>query len=113
MNGVRAEDMALGRFIRAAVTGDGSRCPLEKRALSEGVNMAGGFLVPGILSARLIDRARKRSGLGWRPLAARMTVDGCAVNWRLLIKWHRREVAPNKWRDGEVREALERIIEDG
>lgn len=58
----------------------------------------------------LIDRARKVSGLGWRTLAARLTTEGCAVNWRLLIKWHRDEVRPNKWRDAEVRQALERII---
>ena len=59
----------------------------------------------------LIDRARKRSGLGWRTLAARMTAEGCAVNWRLLIKWQRCEVKPNKWRVENVRQALERIIE--
>lgn len=59
----------------------------------------------------LIDKARRRSGLGWRTLAARMTAEGCAVNWRLLIKWHHGEVSPNEWREPKVRQALERIIE--
>ncbi len=59
----------------------------------------------------LINKARRVSGLGWRTLAARMTADGCEVNWRLLIKWHHCEVNPAKWREPEVRQALERIIE--
>jgi HK97 family phage major capsid protein len=52
-------EMNLGSIVRAMVTGrrDGMT-EVEKRALSEGTDSAGGYLTPEILSARLIDRVR-------------------------------------------------------
>lgn len=45
-------------WIRAAVTGDWSHIDSETRAMSIGTATAGGMLVPGPLSARVIDKAR-------------------------------------------------------
>lgn len=50
---------SLGNFIRSMVTGP--RTEVEKRALSEGSDSAGGYTVPTLLSASLIDRLRRNS----------------------------------------------------
>jgi HK97 family phage major capsid protein len=51
--------LPLGRYLRAMVTG--AESDLEKRALSEGSDSAGGYTVPTHLSARLIDALRAAS----------------------------------------------------
>ncbi len=61
-DGIESGDVAemnLGSIVRAMVTGrrDGMT-DVEKRALSEGTDSAGGYLTPEILSSRLIDRVR-------------------------------------------------------
>lgn len=48
-----------GGFLRAMVMG--AKSDGERRALAEGSDSAGGFTVPDVLSARLIDRLRARS----------------------------------------------------
>lgn len=50
---------SLGNFLRSMVTGP--RTEVEKRALSEGSDSAGGYTVPTLLSASLIDRLRHAS----------------------------------------------------
>ncbi len=57
----RREDVAkfsLGRLVRGMVTGSWEDAALERRALSEGTNTAGGFLTPEPLSNFVIDRIR-------------------------------------------------------
>jgi HK97 family phage major capsid protein len=61
-DGLEDEDissLSLGSIVRSMVTGrrDGLS-DVEKRALSEGTDSAGGYLTPEILAARLIDRVR-------------------------------------------------------
>lgn len=51
--------LSTGAYLRAMVVGPKS--DIEKRALSEGTDSAGGFTVPDVLSARLIDRLRAAS----------------------------------------------------
>lgn len=51
--------LPLGRYLRSMVTG--AETDLEKRALSEGSDSAGGYTVPTHLSARLIDALRAAS----------------------------------------------------
>ncbi len=48
-----------GAFLRSMVIG--ARTPIEKRALAEGSDSAGGYTVPDILAARMIDRLRAKS----------------------------------------------------
>ncbi len=52
----------LGRVIQARVTGDSrGLSDVERRAMAEGTDAAGGVLVPEQLSSRIIDRARAAS----------------------------------------------------
>jgi len=51
--------MDAGRFLRAMVVQD--KTDAERRALSEATDSAGGFTVPDMLSAELIDKARAAS----------------------------------------------------
>ncbi len=55
------EDIGLstGQYLRAMVIG--AKTDTERRALSEGTDSAGGFTVPDVLSANLIDLMRARS----------------------------------------------------
>lgn len=48
-----------GGFLRAMVTG--AKTDRERRALAEGSDSAGGYTVPTVLAARLIDRLRAKS----------------------------------------------------
>lgn len=58
--GYEGEDrLSFPDMIRALALG--AKTPAEKRALSEGTNSAGGYTVPDILSAELIDRLRAAS----------------------------------------------------
>jgi HK97 family phage major capsid protein len=52
------EEFSLGKAIRGAVTGRWEGAALEHRALAEGSDSLGGYLIPEPLSARLIDRIR-------------------------------------------------------
>lgn len=52
-------ELGTGDYLRAMVLG--AKSDLEKRALAEGTDSAGGYTVPDILSARMIDRLRAAS----------------------------------------------------
>jgi HK97 family phage major capsid protein/HK97 family phage prohead protease len=53
-----AREFSIGRAIRGMVTGSWEDADLERRALSEGSDSAGGFAVPSPLAAFTIDRIR-------------------------------------------------------
>lgn len=57
--GEHLRGMNAGQFLRAMIVND--KTDAERRALAEATNSAGGFTVPDILSAELIDRARADS----------------------------------------------------
>ena len=52
------EDLSLRRYLRGAVTGRWDGADAERRAMSESVLAGGGFMVPTILLAEVIDLAR-------------------------------------------------------
>jgi HK97 family phage major capsid protein len=52
-------DLSLGKYFRAMVCG--GRTDLEMRALSEGTDSSGGFSVPDILGAQMVDLLRAQS----------------------------------------------------
>lgn len=55
-------EVSLGQYLRSIVPGlGGPQTAAEKRALSEGTDTAGGFTVPDILLARIIDALRAQS----------------------------------------------------
>lgn len=51
--------LSVGAYLRSMVVGPKNE--MEKRALAEGTDSAGGYTVPDILSARMIDRMRAAS----------------------------------------------------
>lgn len=57
----REGSLSFGRYIRGIVTGDWDGAEHEKRALKEGDDTLGGYLVPSPLSAKIIDLARNAS----------------------------------------------------
>jgi HK97 family phage major capsid protein len=60
--GLLADDyrgLSFGGFCRAMV--HGAKTDVERRALSEGTDSAGGYTVPAVLMARLIDGLRKKA----------------------------------------------------
>lgn len=58
------EPFSLGRFLRAAVTGEWRDAQNERRALMEGGNdVLGGYLLPETVSADMIDLARTQAVL--------------------------------------------------
>jgi len=76
------EGMSLGTVLRALATG--AESDQERRALSEGVDSAGGYTVPSILSAQLVDLMRKKTrtveaGAGLMPL------DGEKLNFAKIL----------------------------
>ena len=61
---VPVDELNLGRWIVASATNSWNKAPAERRfmdAMSEGVNTAGGYLVPEQLMATFVDAARARS----------------------------------------------------
>lgn len=60
-DGIKPEELSLGRMVRAIGTGDWSRAQAEQRAMSIGTGSDGGFAVPEPLSAMTIDLARNSS----------------------------------------------------
>ncbi|MDF2140805.1 phage major capsid protein [Paenirhodobacter sp. CAU 1674] len=69
--------LPVGRYLRSMVTG--AETDLEKRALSEGSDSAGGYTVPTHLSARLIDTLRAASVVT-RAGAKTVMLDGMTNN---------------------------------
>lgn len=68
--------LSIGQLARAMMTGP--RSELERRALSEGTDSAGGYTVPSIVSAKWIDRLRPvsvalRAGAQLVPLSSDVT----------------------------------------
>ena len=62
--GLNVDDLSWGRAMRAIVTGSSDGLSdAEKRVMGETVNTLGGYMVPNVLSSRLIDLARNRSVL--------------------------------------------------
>ena len=84
------DGLSVGRMMRALVTG--ANIGAERFALSEGIDTAGGYTVPDILSAQLIDRLRTKARVfeagartvelqGERHSFAKLTADPTPV-WR-------------------------------
>lgn len=86
------ERFSVGRILRGIATSRWDGAELERRALSEGTDAAGGFLVPEPLAAQLIDRVRNatrafQAGARTVPMTvdqlsiARLT-GGASVAWK-------------------------------
>ena len=60
-DGIRAEELSLGRLVRAIVLGSFAGAEAEARVLAQATPGLGGYLVPEPLAARVIDLARARA----------------------------------------------------
>jgi HK97 family phage major capsid protein len=69
------QHLNLGRYVRGVATGNWDGSPLELKAAMSSVVTAGGFLIPDVLSARVLDLARNaaltlRAGVGTVPMTS-------------------------------------------
>lgn len=55
------DELDLARYLRGLCTGDWTGAASEQRAMSEGVQSAGGVMVPVLLAAQIIDLARNQT----------------------------------------------------
>jgi HK97 family phage major capsid protein len=55
------DNLSLGKLVRGWVTGQWAGADAERRAMAEGTNSAGGYLVPTVLAATVIDLARNEA----------------------------------------------------
>jgi HK97 family phage major capsid protein len=65
-DGIRADELSFGRWLRAVARGNWRGAEAEHevvRAMSEGVDVQGGYAVPGALFGQVIDLARGQSVL--------------------------------------------------
>ncbi|NPV52644.1 MAG: phage major capsid protein [Firmicutes bacterium] len=60
-DGIRPDELSLGRLLRGVVSGNWHGAEAERRALSEGTDTLGGYLVPEPLALRVIDLARNQA----------------------------------------------------
>lgn len=60
-DGTFGGELSLGRFVRGVATGNWKDAEAEKRALSEGLDTAGGYMVPAPLAVNVIDAARNKA----------------------------------------------------
>ncbi|MCU1242394.1 MAG: hypothetical protein JWO71_3120 [Candidatus Acidoferrum typicum] len=93
-DGIRKDELSIGRMIRAAVTGDWSKARAEQRSLGGSSDIGGGFLVPFALSENIIDLARNKAvvfnaGAVTVPMEtstlaiAKLTAEAGAVAWKV------------------------------
>jgi len=59
--GIRADELSLGRAIRALVLNDWSQAKAERAVMVEGTSGLGGILVPEPMSASVLDLARNKA----------------------------------------------------
>lgn len=55
------EELSIGKYVRGMVTGEWRGAEKEQRALAEGSLGAGGYMLPALMAARVIDRARAQA----------------------------------------------------
>ena len=60
-DGIRADELSIGRLVRAAVTGEWRGAEAERRAMGGNVDTLGGYLIPSELSSQVIDLARNQA----------------------------------------------------
>jgi HK97 family phage major capsid protein len=92
-------DLRLGQLLRAMITG--AKSDLERRALAEGTDSAGGYTVPDITLAAFIDRLRAaqvvmRAGAQTVPLTSdRTTIARTATDPTIAWRLENAEISPS------------------
>lgn len=86
------EHLNLGRLLKGVVLGEWNGAELEKKAMMTSIPSAGGFLIPSVLSNRIIDLARNKSvmvaaGAGTVPMTS-TTLDMARVLSDPSVAWY-------------------------
>lgn len=86
------QNLNLGRLLKGVVLGDWNGAELERKAMLTSVPSAGGFLIPSVLSNRIIDLARNQSvlvaaGAGTVPMTS-STLDMARVVSDPSVAWY-------------------------
>ncbi|MGD9608961.1 MAG: phage major capsid protein [Desulfovibrionaceae bacterium] len=98
IDGIKPEDLSLGRVLRGLVTGEWAGAEAEKRAvMAEGTSSLGGVLIPTPLAAQVIDLARNqavvfRAGASTVPMTAN-TLKMCKVTGDMSASWREENAA--------------------
>ncbi|WP_052360051.1 phage major capsid protein [Solidesulfovibrio alcoholivorans] len=98
VDGIKPEELSLGRVLRGLVTGDWSGAEAEKRSvMSEGTSSLGGVLIPAPMAAQVIDLARNqavvfRAGASTVPMTAN-TLKMCKVTGDMSASWREENAA--------------------
>lgn len=98
IDGIKPEDLSLGRVLRGLVTGEWSGAEAEKRAvMAEGTSSLGGVLIPAPMAAQVIDLARNqavvfRAGASTVPMTAN-TLKMCKVTGDMSASWREENAA--------------------
>lgn len=102
-------DLDFGKCLRGIVTGEWRDAEAERRAMSEGVLSAGGYMVPAPLSAQVIDLARPKTrvlaaGAQLVPMSSK-TLDVAKWTGDPSSAWHSESavIAPSDATLGSVR----------
>jgi HK97 family phage major capsid protein len=111
-----ADEFSLGRLVRGMATGRWDDADLERRALAEGTDSAGGFLTPEVLASNVIDRVRdaarvmeagattvpldsdKTRSPGWRPASPGRGATRTARSRRATRRSSASSSRPARWR---------------
>jgi HK97 family phage major capsid protein len=86
------EGVSLGRFVRGIATGNWKGAELERKTAMSSSSTAGGYLIPEVLSTRVIDLARNKSfviqaGVGTVPMTSQ-TLLMAAVTGDPSVAWY-------------------------
>jgi len=98
VDGIKPEDLSLGRVLRGLVTGEWSGAEAEKRAvMAEGTSSLGGVLIPAPMAAQVIDLARNqaivfRAGASTVSMTAN-TLKMCKVTGDMSASWREENAA--------------------
>ena len=92
------EEVDFGKYLRGMVTGRWENADRERRAMSEGTDAVGGFLVPTILSGQIIDLVRNKTrvmeaGATLVPMESRK-VDVARWEGDPTMAWHSERRSP-------------------
>jgi HK97 family phage major capsid protein len=77
------ESISLRKLLKGAVTGEWRGADVERRALAEGTLSTGGYMLPSLVSSRILDLARNKA----RVLQAGASIIPMSERTLLVPKW--------------------------
>lgn len=96
-DGIRADELSLGRAVKSMLTGDWSQAQAEWRAMGGSSDVLGGFLMPDPMSLVVIDLARNET-VCFKAGAGTVKMDGASLTMARVtgdptVAWKRENAA--------------------